>query len=319
MRSRMYKVLVVLLFAGCSHPDSKEKTAADSIAATAQARVSQVVGIGKIEPEEDIIQLSSPVTGIVQKIYKSENDSVKAGEIVIELDHGVEDAKIKQLASQVNTQAAQIKSDEASIQEYQAKYDNANAELQRLQRLLSKGAETQQTVDNAQTNMQSFQSNLSRLRANVEVSKSRLAETKAALLVSAREKDQKIITSPVNGKILEISTLVSSSVDSKQPFAQISPRGKIIAVCEIDELFAPKVMDGQKAWIRNPGSADTLTTGTVYFTASFLKKKSLFTDQAGEKEDRRVREIKILLDQPEKLLLNARIECVVDISGKKIQ
>jgi len=73
-------------------------------------------------------------------------------------------------------------------------------------------------------------------------------------------------------------------------------------------------MEGQKAWIRNMGSLDTLTTGTVYFTASFMKKKSLFTDQAGEKEDRRVREIKILLDQPAKLLLNARIECVIDIS-----
>ena len=50
------------------------------------------------------------------------------------------------------------------------------------------------------------------------------------------------------------------------------------------------------------------------FTASFLKKKSLFTDQAGEKEDRRVRQIKIGLDHPEQLLLNARVECVIDIS-----
>jgi hypothetical protein len=60
---------------------------------------------------------------------------------------------------------------------------------------------------------------------------------------------------------------------------------------------------------------DTLSTGTVYFTYSFLKKKSLFTDQSGEKEDRRVRTVKILLDQPENLLLNARIECVIDISS----
>jgi hypothetical protein len=42
---------------------------------------------------------------------------------------------------------------------------------------------------------------------------------------------------------------------------------------------------------RNVGSLDTLSTGTIYFTSSFLKKKSLFTDQSGEKEDRRVRTI----------------------------
>jgi multidrug resistance efflux pump len=314
MERNIYIVLVIFLFAGCSNPNLNENASADAKAAVAQVKVSQVVGIGKIEPEFDIIQLSSPVSGIVKKINKRENDSAKAGEIILELDHEVEDAKIKQLVSQVNTQYAQVIADEAAIQEYQAKYDNAILELQRLQKLLTKGAETQQAVDDASTNMQSYQSNLSRLRAIADVSKRRLAETKAALVVSERERDQKIITSPVNGKLLEISTLIGSSIDSKEAFAQISPRGKIIAVCEIDELFADKVMEGQKAWIRNMGSLDTLTTGTVYFTASFMKKKSLFTDQAGEKEDRRVREIKILLDQPAKLLLNARIECVIDIS-----
>ncbi|MBZ5856960.1 HlyD family secretion protein [Flavihumibacter profundi] len=314
MERNIYIVLVIFLFAGCSNPNLNENASADAKAAVAQVKVSQVVGIGKIEPEFDIIQLSSPVSGIVKKINKRENDSAKAGEIILELDHEVEDAKIKQLVSQVNTQYAQVIADEAAIQEYQAKYDNAILELQRLQKLLTKGAETQQAVDDASTNMQSYQSNLSRLRAIADVSKRRLAETKAALVVSERERDQKIITSPVNGKLLEISTLIGSSIDSKEAFAQISPRGKTIAVCEIDELFADKMMEGQKAWIRNMGSLDTLTTGTVYFTASFMKKKSLFTDQAGEKEDRRVREIKILLDQPAKLLLNARIECVIDIS-----
>jgi len=318
MNRLIYPVLLIALLAGCKSPGSKDKASPDKTSHDAPPlKVSQVVGIGKIEPENDIIQLSSPVSGIVSKIDKNENDSVRAGEIVLELDHGVEDAKITQLASQVNTQTEQIKADEASILEFQAKYNNASDQLQRLQKLLLKGAETQQTVDDARTNMQTYQSNLNRLQANVDVSKSRLSETKNALLVSEQERNQKIIRSPVNGKILEIGTLIGSPIDNKQGFAQICPRGRTIAVCEIDELFADKVLDGQKAWIRNLGSLDTLSTGTVYFTASFLKKKSLFTDQAGEKEDRRVREIKIFLDQPERLLLNARVECVVDISANQ--
>ena len=127
--------------------------------------------------------------------------------------------------------------------------------------------------------------------------------------------NQKIILSPVNGRILELTVLAGGSVGTQQSLAQISPEGKTIAVSEIDEMYAGKIVIGQKGWIRNVGSTDTLSTGTVYFTSSFLKKKSLFTDQSGEKEDRRVRTIKLFLDQPEKLLLNARIECVIDISG----
>jgi multidrug resistance efflux pump len=184
-----------------------------------------------------------------------------------------------------------------------------------MQRLLAKGAETQQVVDDANTNLKSFQSNLKRLQASADVSKSRLEETKAALQVVQIERNQKIILSPVNGRIMELTVLIGGSVDTQQSFAQINPEGKTIAVCEIDEMYAEKIAVGQKGWIRNVGSMDTLSTGTVYFAFSFLKKKSLFTDQSGEKEDRRVRTIKMFLDQPEKLLLNSRVECVIGISG----
>ena len=313
MKKGFYALILFVFFVSCNKAE-KNKESADEKAKLEKAG-SRVVGIGMIVPEKDIVQLSSPVNGIVLKILKSENDSVSVGTPVLELDHQLEDAKVKQLSSEVATQAAQITGDKASVGEYEAKFENAISELQRMQRLLSKGAETQQAVDDANTNLKSFQSNLKRLEASVDVSKSRLNETKAALRVAQIERDQKIIFSPVNGRILELTVLTGGSVDTQESLAQISPEGKTIAVCEIDEMYAGKIAVGQKGWIRNVGSIDTLSTGTVYFTSSFLKKKSLFTDQSGEKEDRRVRTIKLFLDQPEKLLFNARIECVIDISG----
>jgi len=309
----IYTLVLASLLCSCGNKEAKENEKAEQ--AKVPAVITQVVGIGKITPESDIIQLSSPVNGIVQKIVKKENDSVTAGTAVLELDHQVEDAKVKELAAEAQTQASQIKADEAAIGEYEAKFNNAALEVQRLQRLLAKGAETQQAVDDATVNQKAYQSNLKRLQAGVAVSKSRLAQNKAALQVAEIEREQKIIKSPIDGKILEITTLIGSSIDTRQSFAQIAPKGQTIAVCEIDELYANKVAVGQKAWIRNVGSADTLSAGTVYVALSFLKKKSLFTDQSGEKEDRRVRTVKILLDHPEKLLLNARVECVIDISG----
>ncbi len=309
-------ITALILTAGCGSKGNKTDAANENAKGiTSNTPVSQVVGIGKVTPENDIIQLSSEVNGVVEKIYKKENDSVKAGETILTLDHQLEDAKIRQLTNEVATQAAQIKVEEAAVEEYDAKYNNAAAELKRLEGLLARGAETQQTVDDAATNVKAFQSNLNRLKANVTVARNKLAETQAANGVAMVERDQKIIKAPVAGRILEITTLVGSPIDTKQTFAQISPEGRTIAVCEIDELYADKVTEGQRAYIRNLGALDTLSTGTVYITYNFLKKKSLFTDQAGEKEDRRVREVKILLDHPEKLLLNARIECAIDVSG----
>ena len=313
MKQSLYCLLLFSIFISCKNNDATDKSDVNKIKQATS--IYQVIGIGQIVPEHDIIQLSSPVNGIVQKIYKNENDSLSAGTPILELDHQLEDAKVNQLSSEVNTQLEQINADAASVGEFAAKYNNAVAELQRLHRLLAKGAETQQTVDDANTNLKSFKSNQKRLQANVEVAKSKLKETKAALQSAMIEREQKIILSPVNGKLLELNILMGGAVNTQQSIAQIEPSGKTIAVCEIDELNAAKISVGQKGWIRNVGSADTLSTGTVYFAFSFLKKKSLFTDQSGEKEDRRVRTIKMMLDNPAKLLLNARVECVIDISN----
>jgi multidrug efflux pump subunit AcrA (membrane-fusion protein) len=302
--------IITILMVSCSN-NRKDKAQEDS--RNQQAVPEIIVGIGKIQPEHDIIQLSSPVNGIVQKINKNENDLVTKGATVLELNHDLDDAKVMELSREIAAQQAQIKADEASVAEYRARAENAVSELQRLQNLLKKGAETQQTVDNARTNLEVLRSGLKRLSANLEVSRSRLAKAKSTIRVAETERDQKVIKSPVNGKVLEISTLIGSAVDNRQAFAQINPECRTIAVCEVDELFAGKVMTGQKGLIRNVGSADILSTGTVYFASDFLKKKSLFTDQAGEKEDRRVRVVKLMLDHPGQLLLNSRVECVIKV------
>lgn len=277
--------------------------------------LNRIVGIGKIIPEKDIIQLSSPVNGVVREICKMENDTVGVGTVILKLDHDLEDAKLVQLNNEVTTKSEQIEVDKANVDEAEAKYSNAKSELQHLQNLFAKGAETQQKLDNATFNLKSLYSNLKRLNASVAVSKSKLEETKATLNTAQIERDQKIIRSPIAGRILELTVLIGGSVSMQQSFGQISPKGKTIAICEIDESNADKIIVGQKGWIRNVGSLDTLSTGTICFASSFLKKKSLFTDQSGEKEDRRVRTIKMILYNPEKLLLNARVECVIDISS----
>ncbi len=313
MKYYLLLIIVLSIFLSCNNKSANEKLEDENVKNATP--INHIVGIGKIIPENDIVQLSSPIDGIVQKVYKLDNDTVNIGAVILELEHQLEDEKIIQLNNEVNTQMAQIKVDQASVVEFEAKVNNAKLELQHLQKLLLKGAETQQTVDDETTNLKVLNSNLSRLEANVTVSKSRLKEAKSNFKSAQIERDQKIIKSPINGRILELTVLIGGSVSVEQPFAQISPEGKTIAICEIDELNAEKIFVGQKGWIRNVGSSDTLSTGTVYFAFSFLKKKSLFTDQSGEKEDRRVRTIKMMLDNPEKLLLNARVECVIDISN----
>ncbi len=307
MKLTLLSILLVCIIVSCNNKKTEDNTAVSN----QSVNINQVIGIGRIEPENEIIQLSPELGGIVQKIYKNENDSIKKGDTLIELKHTIEDANILQLKQAVAVQGAQIKVDKSAISELQIKYANSAIELKRLTNLLDKGAETQQVVDNANVEMQSFAANIKKFQATAEVSKMKWNETNTQVLVANAQRQQKFIIAPLNGILLELKIQTGSTIDSKQIVAQLKPDGKIIAVCEIDELFANKIKFGQSAVIRNFGALDTLTLGKIYFASSFLKKKSLFTDQPGEKEDRRVREIKILLDNPSTILLNSRIECVV--------
>ena len=62
----IYTLVLASLLCSCGNKEAKENEKAEQ--AKVPAIITQVVGIGKITPENDIIQLSSPVNGIVQKI-----------------------------------------------------------------------------------------------------------------------------------------------------------------------------------------------------------------------------------------------------------
>lgn len=310
MKAIHYFIIFGSLIISCGTKKTKDK--ADNTIRI--ANVTHVVGIGKIEPESDIIQLSAEVTGIIEKIYLKENDTVKKGETILALKHGIEAANIAEIKSQLATQSAQIIANESSIELAKIKYENANSELLKLRKLFADGAGTQQEVDDAETATKTYSADIVQQKALVEVSRRKLAEIEKQIIVSNESLKQRFISSPIDGVILELSVLIGGVVNSQTPFAQLASNGKTIAVCEIDEMFAPKIKIDQRAIIRNAGNSDTLSVGTVYFVSTFLKKKSLFTDQAGEKEDRRVREIKIRLNNPLQLLLNTRVECIVSLT-----
>jgi hypothetical protein len=84
----------------------------------------------------------------------------------------------------------------------------------------------------------------------------------------------------------------------------------------VDELWANKIYIGQKATIRTQGMDDKLAEGEVVYLSPYLKKKSLFSDDSSNMEDRRVREVRIRLSGNTNLLINSRVEAVIDLNNK---
>ncbi len=270
-----------------------------------------IYGIGRIVPENDVVPLFAMVGGIVTKVFAQENDTVAKGDILVELDHQLEDERLNQVRTSLASQTAQIQMDIAIVDELEAQKRNAESELNKFEKLGLISAITEQSINDLRTEVEVLKANIKGAFANVSFSKSKKKELESELNMARIQRNQKIIKAPISGIVLELTVLLGEVMATSSAFGTIQPEGPIIVVCEVDESTANLVHLGQNGWIRNVGTLDTLTLAQVIFTSSSLNKKSLFFDQAGEREDRRVRKVKLSLENSNNLLLNTRVECVI--------
>jgi multidrug resistance efflux pump len=304
--------LIAILFCSCN---KKEEAKPDQKAFAHEITSSAIVGLGRIEPDEKLSSLATEVGGVVVAIHKKENDVIVKDDLIIELEHSVQDAKKAQIKSRMETQRVEINMAQLNLKEHKINVANKQIELERLKNLQEKGAETRQNVDNLETETKIFQTNLEQLQSKILIANSRLQEIKQELEVSNKELQQYLIKALDDGQIMTMNATIGAALSPNQSFADFIPKSKLVATCEIDELFADKVKKGQKAIIRQIGSNKTIGSGIVIFASSALKRKSIFSEKAGDQEDRRVREIKILLKNQTKYLINSRIECVIQTSN----
>ncbi|HEX2898428.1 MAG TPA: biotin/lipoyl-binding protein, partial [Bacteroidia bacterium] len=93
-------MLLATLLTSCGGKE-ESKTASDPKSATTAASSAgtpdEVVGIGRVEPEGELIPLASIESGVVANVHVKQGDVVKAGDPLLELDHEVLSAQIDQV------------------------------------------------------------------------------------------------------------------------------------------------------------------------------------------------------------------------------
>ncbi len=297
-----------LVIASCGE-SKKEKI--DEAANQAPAEVTRIVGMASVEPLTRIVSLYSDVGGIVDKINYDINSEVKANDVIFVLNTEVEEAQLAQAKSKLGTQQAMINVAKAQLASLKVKQDNAQVNYNRNVNLLKAGAVTQQVTDDSKFAYESLQNDVLAADAGLKQQDAKVSELQADINYYERVIDKKKIKAPANGKILSVDVRLGNNVLASQSVGDFAPDGPLIAITEVDELFATKVSNGMKAYIRPQGQLDTLATGKIYLTSPYLRKKTLFSDDATNMEDRRVREVRVLLDKSDKVLIGSRVECVI--------
>jgi HlyD family secretion protein len=298
--------------------NSGEKAGEKPVAGTnttsaAIAAVTKVVALGRVEPEGKIAALSLETAGVVRDIYVREGQHVESGAQLLELSHDVESARLAFAQTKSGTQGSEVEVIKASLQSAQLRAQNQKEKFERLQKIFDSGAETRQNLDNAKTDFETAQRETERLQASLQSAQSRVREFAADARVAQAEIARKTLRAPSDGTILSVNPVRGGSVESGKSVMDFAPDGAVTVLCEVDELFVNKLQLGQTATIRSQGGSEALAQGTVMSIAPYLKKKSIFSDEAAALEDRRIREVRVKLSNAGTLLLGSRVECVIAV------
>jgi len=278
-------------------------------------KVKEVVGVARIEPEGKIISINAETAGFVKEVLFAENARVKKGDVLVVLESSIENAQLHQAQSRIKPQQASITATKANLESLKVKLANAQNTYERNLKLLQGNAATQQSVDDSRFSVEDLQKQISAQQANIQQQEARLEELRADIGLSQTQLGKKSLRAPLAGTFLSCDVKPGNYIGTETVLGEFAREGAYLAVGEIDELFALRVKNGNKAYIRPQGESNILARGTVVFTGAYLKQKSLFSDRADNLEDRRVREVHVRLDDNSKVLIGSRVECVIELEN----
>lgn len=307
---QLFAILLLLIWsAGCK--TKEDKPASETVKTIVEP--VRIIAIGRVEPEVKITAIGSEVNGLVKEIYVLAGDSVKKGQLLVEFRHDYEDAKLVQTNSKVATQNAEIQNIQAQITSAKIKSENLKTKYERLQKIFEQGAETKQNADNAKADYDQAAKDIDRLNAALQSAQSKLNEISVDAKVIAIDVERRKVRAPSDGVVLTMDLTEGSAATTEKPLFDFAPNSALTVLCEVDELWTNKLKLGQKAVIRTQGTDDKLAEGEVVSLSPYLKKKSLFSDDSSNMEDRRVREVRIRLIGNSSLLINSRVEAVIEL------
>ena len=205
-------ILIGLLVRKCS---TGSNAAFQTVAVTRGPITQAVTATGTLNPVQNV-QVGSQVSGNIQKLFADFNSSVKAGQVIAQIDPVVFQANVNQA--------------EGDLANAQAALELARLNAARTQALVAKQNSSQSDLDQATAN-------LHQAEANVKIKEGALQKAKADL-------DHCTITSPIDGIVISRNVDVGQTVAASLQAPVIFTIANDLAKMQIDANVAEADVGG---------------------------------------------------------------------------
>ncbi len=241
--------------------------------------------------QADITILSAKISGYVGSVAVSNNQSVKAGDLIAKIDEGdyklalqsakdklaTQQSTITRIGRQIEAGRASAVQAEAQVAGVKAEAERAESDYARQQQLARSDFTSRAALENAKAardravaNVQSAQAALAAAQANVDVLTAQQHEGQrvAAELQTAVEKAERDLSfteirAPADGVIGNKAIEVGTFVQPGARLAALVPLGSVHVDANFKETQLASVKPGQKVHIEVDAYPDTAIVGTV--------------------------------------------------------
>jgi len=221
----------------------------------------------------DITSISSKVVGFVNKSYVIDNQRVKEGDLLVEIDNQdfqtalsqanahlrVVESDVETLIAQQTMQFTKISQAQSHVDSSAAEYDRANQQVVRFRSLLEKKYTSQDDVDKMQVQQRIAVANLDEAKASLSASNNQLAviaseinHAKASVAEAKAQQQQAQLNlgytkiyAPIDGIIGKRSVREGMLVQIGTPFISIVSEGTVWVDANFKETQIGKIHTGQ--------------------------------------------------------------------------
>jgi putative ABC transport system ATP-binding protein len=274
-----------------------------------------------VEPHSRTIHLSCDRSGIIVAINANSGDTVAKGQVLVQLDDGEASAQLTcnqaQLASAVAA-LADLKAwtRKEVLEQSRADVDGSQARLayeeSRYKQLLAirTVAASQLEVEQAQRSVEIARGELRRAQAKVEEdlagptpsqlkkAEAAVEEAKASVEYARVALQRRAIDSPIDGKVLYVHMRPGEAIDlqSPQPILSLAEAGKLRLRADVDEADIGNIFVGQSV-LATTEAFPNAYHGKVVQMEPIMGRRNIRTNRPRERQDTRVREVLIELDE----------------------
>jgi membrane fusion protein, macrolide-specific efflux system len=210
-----------------------------------------VLATGALEANS-VTSVGAEVSGTIQTLPVKLGDSVKAGDLIAQIDSTNQENAVKSAEASLANMQAQLQSKQADLTGAQAALDRAN-------KLAPQKLVSDADLMTAQAGLASAKAAVASL--NAQISQAQLAVDDANLALSRTK-----ITAPTDGTIVAVLVTVGQSVNANQTsptIVKIADLDTMIIKAQISEADVTKVSPGQNATFTILGDPNTKIPATL--------------------------------------------------------